>query len=253
MAAHMQNARLNPLSGYENDVCIYVKPHIKRDYDFHFEGHPYLDMVDGFDLIHALNKYPDVPAIVFSDQDVETVSQYIKNKIICIPHQHVNFERDTREIRDKIVNVGIIGSEGAFKYVPEEIKSGLADRGMRLHEHFTMFPRSAVTKFYLKMDLMLVWRPYNRPERPGLYNPFKIVNASAFGLPTIALDERAFLEMKGCYFGVENVDQFFERLDALRASPDLYNEVVKTCLRKSERYHIDNIAKLYTDLCVPYK
>jgi hypothetical protein len=70
MAAYMLNARLNPTSSYENDVCIYVKPHVKPGQDFNFEGHPYLDILDGFDLRHLLKMHEDVPVIVFSELDV---------------------------------------------------------------------------------------------------------------------------------------------------------------------------------------
>lgn len=251
MAAYMQNARLNPESGYEKDVCIYVKPHIKPGLEYNFEGHPYVDMVDGFELIHTLNKYPDIPAIVFSDMDGETVPKYVKNKILVIPHQHVNFERAKRQ-RDDIRKIGVIGSEAAFGWIPEEIRRGIANRKLELVEHSIMFPRTTVAKFYLQMDVMLVWRPYNKPLKPGLYNPFKIVNASAFGIPTIALDEPAFSEMEDCYFPVETVDEFFEKLDALRDSKSLYDDIAKICLEKSDRYHISNIAELYNELCVPY-
>lgn len=252
MAAYMLNARLNPESGYENDVTIYVKPHIKQGQDYEFIGHAYLDLVDGFGLIDVLERNPWLPAIVFSDMDVETVSKLVKNRIVCIPHQHLNFERQKRE-RQGVRKVGVIGSEGAFKYIPEEIRRGLANRGIELVEHQIMFPRTLVVKFYMQVDVILVWSPYNAPDVPGLYNPFKIVNASSFGVPTIALDKPAFHEMDGCYFPVQNEDEFFEKIDALRSDQQLYDAMSKVCLEKSERYHISNIAKLYTDLCVPYK
>ena len=247
IAAYMQNARLNPTGGYENDVCIYVKPNVKPDQDFKFEGHPYLDMVDGFELRHLLNRFPEVPAIVFSDMDAETMPKYVSNKIIVIPHQHINFERVRRE-RDNIRKVGVIGSVDAFKFIPDEIRHGLANRGIELVEHLIMFPRTTVTKFYIQMDVMLVWRPYYLPYQPGLYNPFKIVNASAFGVPTIALDEPAFAEMGGCYITVQTPEEFLTQLDALRSSQTLYNNMAKICLHKSEKYHIENIAKLYQQL-----
>lgn len=247
IASYMLNARLNPPHGYKNDVCIYVKPNVKRDQDFKFEGHPYLDMVDGFELRHLLNKYPEVPAIVFSDIDAQTMPKYVSNKIIVIPHQHINFERVHRE-RENIRKVGVIGSEGAFKYIPNEIRHGLANRKIELVEHSTMFPRTIVTKFYSQMDVMLVWRPYIHPSKPGLYNPFKIVNASSFGIPTIALDEPAFAEMEGCYIPVATPEEFLTQLDALRSSQTLYTDIAKICLQKSDRYHIENIAKLYRKL-----
>lgn len=241
-------ARVNPRKDYQNDVCIYVKPNIKPDIDFNFEGKPYLDMVDGFNLIHTLLKYPEIPAIVFSEHDLELMSRLVKNKIIMIPHQHVNFERELRQ-RDQVTRVGVIGSPGAFEFIPEEIKQGIKDRGMKLEMYSTFFPRTSVTKYYKNIDVALVWRPYERPYKKGLYNPFKIVNASAFGVPTIALDEPAFKEMDGCYIPVDDIDGFFRALDDLRSSKTLYKDMADLCIKKSERYHIENIGQLYKDLC----
>jgi glycosyltransferase involved in cell wall biosynthesis len=252
MAAYMQNARLNPVSGYENDVCIYVKPHVRPDQDFKFEGHPYLDILDGFDLIHLLRKHEDVPVIVYSDLDVQTMPQYVNNKIVLIPHHHINFEKFKRE-RSKVTRVGIIGSPGAFPFVPNEIREGLAKRKMELVENFVMYPRMSVVKFYLNIDIQIVWRPYmsryysSTPYR-FLANPFKIVNTSAFGIPTIALDEPPFKEMEGCYIPVHNVEEFFKALDNLRFDLGLYQNISQKCLEKAERYHIENIAKLYQKL-----
>lgn len=254
IAAHMQNARLNPEKGYEHDVCIYVKPNVKpKDaLDFKFEGHPYLDILDGFELRHLLNAHPHIPVIVFSELDVETMSAYVKNKIIFIPHHHVNFEGFKRE-RDKITKVGIIGSPGAFPHVPDEIRHGLANRGIELLEFSTFYPRMYVVKFYRSIDVGLVWRPYYQKHyatKPYtiLANPFKIVNTSAFGVPTIALDEPPFAEMKDCYIPVSTPEEFLKQLDALRTSKTLYSDMTQVCLAKAEKYHIETIAKLYQEL-----
>jgi len=249
IAAYIPNARLNPPNGYENDVCIYVKPNVKPEQDFTFEGHPYLDIVDGFALYHLLNKHPDVPVIVVSEYDVKTMSKYVKNKIILIPHHHCNFERiGRRNTGNAVKNVGMIGSEEAFAYIPDAIRHGLADRGIQLVTHSIMYPRTIVTKFYSQMDVMMVWSPYNAPDKPGLYNPFKIVNAAAFGLPTVALDKPTFHEMEGCYIPVQTPEEFLTQLDALRTSITLYNDMSNLCLEKSEKYHIEHIIKLYQQL-----
>lgn len=247
LAAYMQNARLNPTSGYENDVCVYVKPNLKPDQEFKFEGRPYLDVVDGFNLIHILNKYPEVPAILFSDHDMELFPKFVKNKLVCIPHHHVNFEREKRD-RTGVKKIGVIGSEGAFKWIPEEIRQGLKERNLELVEFSTFYPRMSVTKFYKQIDLCLVWRPYNLKFPNGCYNPFKIVNASAFGIPTVALDEPAFKEMEGCYIGVSTAQEALKVVDEFKTSESLYLDMSQRCLEKSERYHIDNIAKLYQQL-----
>jgi hypothetical protein len=131
IAAYMQNARLNPTKGYENDICIYVKPHVKHGSDFNFEGRAYLDILDGYDLWRLLKKRPEIPVIVFSELDVETMGSLVKNKIVLIPHHHVNFERIKRDRRD-IKKIGVIGSYGAFQFIPQEIRKGLEKRGHRI-------------------------------------------------------------------------------------------------------------------------
>lgn len=244
MAAYMLNARLNPASGYENDVCIYVKPHVPVNEDFKFEGDAYLDILDGYGLVPVLQKHPEVPVIVFSDLDVETLSRVVKNKIICIPHHHVNFDRIKRE-RNKVKKVGIIGTEFAFQQVPNEIKEGLAKRNMQYLEYSTFYPRQSVVDWYRQIDLCLVWRPYQK----HLSNPFKIVNAGSFGVPSICLDEPAFKEVEGCYMPVNSLEEFFKTLDEVRTMPEMYQHYADKCLEKMEEYHIENIAKKYQALC----
>jgi hypothetical protein len=243
IAAYMGNARLNPPGGYEDDICIYVKPHIKGNEDFKFEGRPYLDIQDGWGLIPILQKHPEVPVIAFSERDVEILSELVENKVVLIPHHHLNFER-IRRVKDKITRVGVTGSIGAFTHVAETIKQGIAERGLELAEHSIFYPRMAVSRFYQSIDVQLVWRPY----RKRLSCPLKIVNASSFGIPTIALDEPSFREMEGAYIGVETAEEWLQKLDELIADKQLYYDISKVCIEKSEKYHIDNISKLYGEL-----
>lgn len=244
IAAYMGNARLNPPNGYENDICIYVKPHIKVGSDYKFEKHSYIDIHDGFDLRHTLDKYPDVGVIVLSDLDVDTMSHYVKNKIVCIPHHHANYERNRRE-REGIRKVGMTGSFQAFQYIPDVIKEGLVKRNIKLAEHSIFYPRTLVAGFHKSIDIHIQWRPWGK--RP-LSCPIKIVNAASCGVPTIALDEPSFKEMEGCYIGVKTPEEWLEKLDYLIENPEVYKEMADTCIEKSEKYHIDNISKLYEAL-----
>ena len=115
--AEQIGCKLNPESGYENDVCIYVKPNVPKGYDFKFEGRKsYLDLVDGHNLGPVLFKHPEVTAIVDSWADYNTMSkvydekgELLKNEIIVIPQQNCNFERFTRT-RTEITRVGAIGT-----------------------------------------------------------------------------------------------------------------------------------------------
>ena len=244
IAAYLGNARLNPPSGYENDTCIYVKPHITPIQDFKFEKKSWMDIHEAFDLIHILNKYPEVGVITLSDWDAKFLTDYIKNKIVLIPHHHCNFERVQHKQREKIKKVGITGSPGAFQHIPTVIREGLAKRKIALVEYSTFYPRTAVTRFHADIDVHLQWRPYQR----RLSTPFKIINAASFGVPTIALNEPSFYEMEGCYIPIKTPEDFLIQLDNLIVSPKLYSDMAKVCIEKSEKYHIENISKLYTEL-----
>ena len=236
-------AKFNPESGYEHDVCIYVKPMVRKGDDFTFEGKPYLDIIDGHNLGQLAQKHPEVTVIVCSQADYETMSGAIPNKIVLIPQHHCNFERVHRT-RDEITTVGVIGVAKAFDYIPKELKYVLTELGMNFIEYSRFFSRQDIIDFYRKIDIQLIWRPYKKL----LSNPLKLVNASSFGIPTIALDEYTFMEMSGCYIPVDNVSQFTGVVNDVRTNQELYSSISRNCIEKSEKYHIENISKLYKQL-----
>lgn len=241
--ANYIGAKFNPTSGYENGVCIYVKPMVRKGDDFKFEGKPYLDIIDGHVLGELLVRHPEVTAIVCSEADREIMSKSIPNKIVLIPQHHCNFERVVRD-RNEISTVGAIGTAGAFPFLPPTLKGELSKRGMELIEYSKFFSRQDIVDFYKKIDIQMVWRPYKKI----LSNPLKIVNAASFGIPTIALDESAFKELGDCYIPVNTLEEFLENLDELRKSPELYADYATRCIEKAEHYHISNIANLYRSL-----
>jgi hypothetical protein len=249
ITSYMYDARLNPESGYKDDICIYVKPAVKPGNDFHFEKHSYIDTHDDYELRHILRMHPEVGCLAMSDHAATVWRRKIRNKIIVLPQHHLNLEREKRD-RDTVINVGITGSPDAFKFIPEEIRTGLAKRGMRLIEWSQFFPRSSVAKFHKGLDIHLEWRPW--PKK--LSAPFKITHAASFGIPTIALitEEPSFYEVEGAYIGVNSVEEFFKELDTLRTADtketDRYKEIAKKCLEIADRYYIGNIAKLYRQL-----
>ena len=235
--------KLNPTEGYENDVCIYIKPHVQPGRDFKFEGKPYMDIIDGWALGPLMVRHPEVPVIVISQFDKEVLSRILPNKIILIPQHHVNFEREVRN-KNAVVNVGVVGTAGAFPFIPGALKDGLEKRGMKLLEFSKFDTRRGIQDFYKELYVQLVWRPYKK----NLANPLKLVNGASFGVPTIALEEESFKELNGYYLPVHTLDEFFEKLDLLRKDPYLYEDYSNRCLAKSEEYHISNIAKLYRQL-----
>ena len=241
--ADLIGAKFNPTSGYENDVCVYVKPMVRKGDDFKFEGKPYLDIIDGHNLGQVLLKHPEVTGVVCSQADYDTMSRVVPNKLVLIPQHHCNFER-VKRTRKGIKTVGVIGVAEAFSFLPKDLKPELEKRRLELLEFSHFFSRQDIIDFYQQIDLQLVWRPYKKL----LSNPLKLVNAASFGIPTIALDEKAFKELDGAYLPVDTFSGFLTVLDSLVASPSTYNRYSEECIRQAERYHIENIAKLYLNL-----
>lgn len=237
-------ARLNPTEDYENDVCIYVKPHIKKGDDFNFEGErSYLDIIDGANLGELASRYPEVTVITCSQADYEIMSRSVSNRIVLIPQHHCNFEKFKRESKEVKV-LGIIGEQKAENWFPDSLQLELDKRGIELKFFHKFFSRADIVNFYMSIDLQLVWRPYKKI----LSNPLKIVNAASFGIPTIALDEPAFKEMHDTYYGVNDFNGFLKALDTFIAFPSVYKHYSEKCLGISEWYHIDKIASLYKQL-----
>lgn len=235
-------ARLNPSVWHVDDVCIYVKPHVKKGHDFTFEKNSYIDIIDGHNLGQVALKHPEVGVIVCSQADYEVMSKELMNKIVLIPQHHCNFEW-VKRTRTEIKKVGVIGEKSAFDYLPEGLEKELEKRNMELVKFSKFFSRQDIIDFYLSIDIQIVWRPYKKI----LSNPLKIVNAASFGVPTIALDETAFAELGGCYLPVQDFEGFLYKLDLLR-SGWMHYTISGLCLEKAEEYHIDTIARLYKEL-----
>lgn len=237
-------ARLNPTSGYEDDICIYVKPHLKKGMDMVLSGkRSYIDIIDGHNLGELAKKHPETGVIVCSEADKELMENELSNKVVFIPQHHCNFERFKRNSK-VIKRIGMIGEENAFSYLPKGIKEYLETLGLELVTFSKFFERKDIIDFYMNIDLQLVWRPYKKI----LSNPLKIVNAMSFGVPTIALYEKAFKEVTGGYLACENEKQLIEHTQALLEYSSLYQTISDVGIKMSEKYHIDNVSKLYLEL-----
>ena len=243
--AERLGAKLNPTDGYADDMCIYVKPHVKSkdDFDFEFPKRAWLDIIDGWALLPAIRKHPEIGIIACSDMDGETLRRMLPNRVVVIPQHHCNFERVHRT-RKGVSVVGVIGTRGAFKYLPAGLELALAERGLKLEKFSKFFTRQDVIDFYQRIDVQIVWRPY----RMRLANPLKLVNAASFGVPTVALAEDYFIEMGDCYLPLTNDMQLLNEIDNLMARPSYYAYLSESCLAHSESYHIDRIAEMYRRL-----
>jgi hypothetical protein len=233
--AERLGGRFNPTEDYENDICIYIKPGNVK-----FEGKPYIDIVDEE---NPLVRNPDIPAIACSEFSYKMLSKLPHKKLVLIPQHHCNFDKEKRT-REGITTIGMIGQPGAFTLVPKEIEEKLAEKGIEFVQHSGVLTRQDSIDFFKSIDVQLIWRPYYIK----LGNPLKLVNASSFGVPTIALPDNGLLEMEGFYLPAHTPDEVITQLDRLIKEPSLYDTYANKCLEKSEEYHIDSICKLYKEL-----
>ena len=251
--AEFLGARLNPKSGYENDLCIYVKVKPQT-----YPKHSYYDFVDGAYNIDWLKAHPDIGVIAISPSSQKYLSKVLnRNDIVCIPHHHCNYERHLRPERPVKV-VGIIGSKNSFQYPIEKIRDDLKDMGLTLlyEEDFwntyakSMNPRQAVKAFYEQIDIQIVWRPKPWSPRFDVYrNPLKLENASSFGIPTVAYPEPSYVrEWDREFAHAESIPQLISLIRMLKEYPEVYKNMSKRALGKAELYHIDTIKKLYLAL-----
>lgn len=241
--AERLGARLNPESDYEQDTCIYVKPHVKPGDGFEFKGRAWLDIIDGWDLRTVARAAPTVGVIACSTLDGVILQRELPNNVVVIPQHHCNFERVTRE-RSGVTRVGCIGTEGAWKDLPAGLEEALGKRGVALERFSQFWQRQDIIDFYRRIDVQIVWRPY----RKRLANPLKLVNAGSFGVPTIALHEDYFNEFGDAYIPVGSLAEFLTKLDELRSWPLLYDQWANRARVKAEAYHIDRIAEKYRSL-----
>jgi hypothetical protein len=240
--------RKNPKSGYENDICIYVKfppPHI----------HPkrtYYDIVDTWKAAPYLQLHPEVIGICQTEYNRKYLTDVFKlRNLIVIPEHHCNFER--RHIPEReIKTVGIMGSISSFQYPIDTVRSQLRQIGLELHfeqnywEHFKN-SRLAISDYYMKMDIQVVWRP----KRMDYYycNPLKLYNAGSFGIPTVAYPEHDYVdEWHGNFCSVNTIEYLIAACAEMKRNRKYYNRYAQRAWNKAQKNHIDRISKLYLQL-----
>ena len=242
--AEYLGAKYNPRSGWENDVCIWVKPDLEAEsaYVKTAGSKTYLDMIDYSRYVHWLRDHPNERGIVSSQFAYDILKEEMPGRIVLIPQQHCNFENFVRR-RKKIANVGVIGSPRSFKYPLAEIGKRLEQIGLRLITNFNFQTRQDVTDFYKKIDIQIIW--YTR--RMFLKTPLKIINAASFGIPSVAAPHDGYKEVDDYYLKARTIDQLISEVKRLK-NPQNYKAATKNLLGMAAKYHIKKIAKLYKQL-----
>jgi hypothetical protein len=239
IAAYL-GAKLGPTEGYENDICIYVKPWE----DFTFEKHSYIDILDVPTRTFLKFSKLHIPIIVCSLFAYEYFSKLCPdNKIIFIPQHHCNYERFRRN-RPEVTTVGISGDASSFRYPIVDVKERLKKIGMELLVEKRIVVRSDAVNFYKKIDIQIDWR-----KNPWLTkNAMKLYNAASFGIPTVGLKQQIYKEFEGYYIPVTTMDEMIKEIVKLKEDKEHYSRYSELIVPKAEEYHISSIAKLYKQL-----
>ncbi|OGH24582.1 MAG: hypothetical protein A3B47_03840 [Candidatus Levybacteria bacterium RIFCSPLOWO2_01_FULL_39_24] len=237
--AQYLGAKFNPAEGYEDDICIYVKPSGNEN----FAKNSYIDIVDGFTLVNWLKTRPQFPIIAVSKSAYDYLTYKLPgHRIILIPQQHCNFER-TRRTRKEINTVGIIGLSSSFMYPFDEMEKKLKSIGMNLFTGFVFKNRMDVVNLYKQIDIQITWRTLNW----RLKNPLKLYNAASFGIPTVGYREDCYREFENYYVPVKTIDELISEVNKFK-NADYYNQFSEKIAAKAEDWHISKIAKLYNQL-----
>jgi hypothetical protein len=235
-------AKYNPTEGYENDLCIYVKP---RSLDKVKDG-DYVDVADGDYLIEPLKARHNIKVIAASQYSYEFLKQKLENELVLIPQQHLNWENAIRD-RKGITTGGYIGkpSPQAFK-INEEIRKRLKVIGFDFITCFSFKNRQDAVNFYKSIDLLIIG--FKAPDIDWPFaTPQKMINAASFGVPSVAYKRAGYKEFEGNYIPVRTMDSLVAEVEKVKKE-DYYTEWANKIIKETEKYHISKIAEMYKQL-----
>jgi len=235
-------ARLNPTEGYENDVCIYVKP---DSFDQIKDG-AYIDILDDAYAVKSLKDRPRLKVIAMSASHYDHLKKELPNEITLIPHHHINFERATRT-RKEIKVCGYVGPLSAFhRYESEGLKGLFEQLGLKFEPLFYYQTRQDIIDYYQTIDIQVI-AYFNYHDRSPYRHPTKIFNAASFGIPTIAALTNGYKEAKHYYVPVNDMRHLRKEVNKMQRE-EQYKVWTDRVAKKAEEYHISKIAKLYKNL-----
>lgn len=236
--------KYNPASGFENDICIHLKP---KDLDQVKDG-SYVDVIDGtHTIIGQLKKRPKVNVIAYSKISYKFLKSKLENNVVLIPEHHCNFEKIKRE-RKKVTTAGYIGSPSPLaSQVGDKLEKKLKELGFNFKACYFFKNRKDVTDFYQKIDFQVIaFFGYFGDKNPFTH-PNKIVNAASFGIPTIAAWKLGYSEFKDNYIPVKSLEELLEEAEKMKKQ-DYYDKLSGKIAKAAEPYHIEKIAEKYKEL-----
>lgn len=257
--AQFLGGKENPQSGFENDICIYVKVIPPANHP----KHAYLDVDDSIQAVEYLKGHSDIGVIANSELGKDYLTKLLgRNDIIVIPHAHCNYENWVRPDRE-VKTVGIIGSLTSFMYPLADTRERLKKIGLDLiynTDYWKVYGdedgmsedkrRMKVVDFYKSIDIQICWRPkaFSARYRP-LKNPNKLVNAASFGIPTVAYPEECFLRgWVSDFVDAYSISNLVEQVNTLKEKKVVYQAYSERALEHAKDYHYLKIKQLYLNL-----
>ena len=241
--ASLIGARLNPTSGYEGDVIIHVKP---RKLKLVRDGE-YVDFLDGGKDLNSLKDRPGVKIIAASQSSYEYLKANFPNEIILIPSHHINFER-LQHVRTStnVLQCGYTGSPSPITFrLYKDIGKRLEAAGLAFKTCFDYKHRRDSVNFYQSIDVMVIGDFVGDDSVHKI--PTKIINAASFGVPTVAYPLQGYKEIEGFYVRATTKEELVAEVLRFRDTR-YYNAFSQKVREMADRYHINNIAKLYEQL-----
>lgn len=239
--AQYLGAKLNPTKGFENDVCIYVKPMHQNN----IKDGSYIDLLDDLHAFERIKDRPGLKAIAMSVPHYEFLKKELKNEVVLIPHHHVNFERVLRG-KKRITTCGYVGvNNPKHRAINREVKSALTTINLNFDPLFLFQTRQDIIDYYKTIDIQVIG--YFDHQDVPYYHATKIVNAASFGIPTVAGRRLGYKEFEKFYIPVNNMEELLTEVEKLK-DPKYYKKWAIKVARAAEKYHISKIAKLYRKL-----
>lgn len=232
-------ARLNPTEGYEDDLCIHVKP----DNMDNVRDGDWVDIVDGDGLVNWIIQRPGVNAIAVSECTAKMYRSWMNNRLEVIEPHHCNFDREKRT-RKEITTVGYIGGEIVFSYPFEEMRKLVEGVGLEFIWCCDYQTREEVVEFHKQIDIALIWS--GRKFRQQSRGPTKFINAASFGIPVVGYPQVCCDEIEGKYVKAETLDELTCALEWLK-DPGFYRLWANNT-EWTEYYHISRVAERYKAL-----
>lgn len=237
--AKFLDVQINPEKRNEGDVCIHIKPSNLNG----IEDGDYVDVLDGGKFIKKLMKRPKINLIACSKASQKFLKERVPNKVIFIPHQHLNWERQKRE-RKKVDTCGYIGSTPSVYEIYEQIGKNLKKIGFDFKTLFKFKKREDAVDLYRSIDILVIGAWENGD--PNIHKiPTKIINAASYGIPSVAYPLRGYKEIEGFYLSANNMKELLAGVKRLKAE---YDQWPAKLIKMAEPYHIENIVKLYQKL-----